>query len=1294
MKKKLGISILIGVIIFSCVLGVFGIVYTTINNVYAAEKRSDFSFAIDTATGKPKTYKFSLEEDYGFNMILPNGVQKKDVTFRESNNAGLIEVIKGDDGAYGVRGAKLGKGTLIASIKIGNKTYEASTTFEVVERDFSFPIVDKAIKKYTGNDALTVGKEYTFKMRLPKGFNQNDVEFSETSGLLNIDNNSLKITPKKAGKGVLKAHIKSTNYYTEVEFEVVSPENTNKNNNTSNSNNNTNNSNSVRNVSVKFKEKTRIVTFNGKSQKIYEGPITSGVKSGNLEWSSSDTSIASVEGNTKANNAVVTLKKPGVVTITAKHPETGASDSKQIIIYSQDLSIFNNDSGKEITDTTLTLQSGDSLKIMVKDGNNSIENSKIKFTTSNGKVCTVDDQGNIKAVSKGTVTIKAMLSDNNKSRGQFVVKVSGSQEEKMQEGNFSFPIDPETKKVKEYKGKYAFVIENKEGYGFNMIVPEGAENYPITYSCSPKDLLQINDNGVTALKEGTGVLTAKIQIGGKTKTATTKFEVFATNSEKEKAGGTEIPYINISFAKESMVIQKGNSVTLKPNIDTNILKKNYELVWTSTNDQIVSVNQNGKITALSAGTADIVLTVKGMQDVKATMKVDVQEKVILVSSLKLETNLTKKSSTYLLKTNHAYNMEFSVLPANASQTDYSIEVEDKENFVVNGKTVIAINPGIKTKLIARALDSGNKSITLNIETVMSDSEIESLSPILDQEKRGITLNVGETIRFKNVENLNKKPVISKSNSNISLDYDESVVSISGKKLGSTNITITYLGNKVVIPVKVVPVVQEATMDDEEVKVSKLAFPTDIKTGETKNYVQDYPFVVGTYYKVADSIEVLPTNATNKNLNVTVSDNKSFTVTPDGSVMANVPNKTATLTVQSVSNPSVKKSIRIASTDSQIASIKFAKDYVNGVAPLKADQAYGFNFIITLKNGHTYDPVSDPNVVNNEEYKRLNNQITVVSNDESLVKIINNGANVVKGRNGSGTLTAYVSYDESISTTCKFDSIGIDENVKIQNVKFAKNSYDIKISEGQKRFLPIINLSDGNTLDPSKDYDDPNGVATTAEYQNYLSQLELKKIDKESNGILPTGRLVLLVDDGNNLIINPKYGGKCELGISFKGSENVMATTTLNVIDDLNESSNNNKSNNVTAEIEEINHATTTTNKNLRITKIEFVDRSYTLTGNYGYAFRPKITLSDGTEMTKDSKDIDVYKYYLDMTEFYLTNDSSMSTVDFGVVEILNHEPLTNDSPKALVPLKNGKVILAVGFNGITYDSVPVTVNLK
>lgn len=1282
MKKKLGISIIVGVIILSCILSVVGIAYTAFNNVYAADTREDFSFAI--VDGKVKTYDFPLEETYGFNMILPEGVTKQDVTFSEKNNAGLLNIATGDDGVQSVTGIKLGKGTLIATITVNGKKYEATTTFEVVENEFSFPISDKVIKQYVGDDALIIGDEKTFKLNLPSGYTMDDVEYAEqgNKGLLEINNIDKSITPKKEGTGVLVANIKGTDKYASVKFEVIGKKEstTNKNNTTTTTNsNNKNTSSKKKGITIEFAVQQRIITYNGKDMIIYESPITSGIKRGEVKFTSSDSSIAEVVTSSGMNQAKITIKKTGKVILTAYSPDGDVSATKEILINSKDLDVYDISNNKKITDTTIALEVGETLSISMKEYEQDLSNNEIEYTSSNGKVCSIDENGNITALAKGTTTIKGKLANNNKSSGQIIVKVSGSKEEKMQSGTFSFPIDPETNKIKVYTGKYAFVVGN--GYTFDMVRPEGTESYDIEYSTNVKDMIEIYEDGsgkgVRFLKTGSGTLTAKMKIGNTTKTAKTKFEVVATMAEKEQAGGTEIPYINLSFDKKNMVIEKGNSVTLDLDIDTNIPKKDYELVWTASKEGYVEINKNGRVTPVKSGTVDITVSVKDKPDVSSTITLEIQEEVTLVSSLSLATDLPKKGSSYLVTTNEPYTMDFTVLPSYATLPDYSIEVEDTENFIVDGKTVIALTPGVKTKLIARALDSGNKSKTITIESVISDAELASLKSILENNE--ITIKIGETLRFRNLENISEKVTISRSGSNFILDYDEDLVELTGKRLGTGKVTVKYGDKKIEVPVNVVQDVEEVDITNP---VKDIIFAIDSNTAQTKDYVNDYPLQVGTFYEFA--VSVLPDSVTNKDVTFSVSDNSAFTVTTEGKIVANEPNKTATLTVTSVSNPSISRSIKIASIDSGIKSIKFAKDYVGDEA-LTTEMPWGFNLIITLTNGTTYDPVLDSDIVNNEEYKRLLKQIVITSSDESLVKMINNQANVVRGINGNGTLTAYVSYDQSIKATAKFESIGIDENEKIRSVSFAKTSYDISIAEGGVRFLPIIELTSGRKLDPSKDYDDPNGVATTQDYKNYLSQLQLIKIEGNSK-LKSTDQLISFIEKGIDLIIEAKASGECEVGIAYKNSNEVLAKTKLIVTE--GDITTNNTG--VTGTVEEIDHATTTDNKNLEIKNIQFAKDNYVLNETYSWAFKPIIKLSDGTQLSDTSLNQEVYNYYISLTEFYLVNDSNASEIDFGVVQILNDK-----TPKELVPLKNGTVTLAVGLksSGLTYDTTKIEVKL-
>ncbi len=1286
MKKKFGVNIILGILVISIILGIGGIIYTACNSIYAANTREDFTFAIDNETGKVKVYDdLLIQESYGFNMVLPQGVKMQDVTLYEKNNAGLLKISTDKDKKPIVIGVKLGKGTLCAEINYEGKKYETSTSFEVIKKDFCFPIVDKKVKSYTGKNAFVINKENEVKLTLPTGYTMQNVELSEeaNTGILNIDNDKKTVTGKKTGKGVLVAHLKGTDKYTTAEFEVI--DNTSKTpapakdldsdeSNTKTTTKNTTKESKVVKKSISFNNEKRIVTYAGKDVVIYETPTTKGIKTGEITYSTTDSSIAEVSTNEKINKAaIVRIKKVGKVDLIASYNNGEIVAKEQLIIHSSTLDIYEKSKNNKLNNTTISLNVGETIDIFASENQNKLNNVDLSYTSSNGKICSIDENGKITAKAKGSSTIKVMLKENNKSYGQIKVKVSGSAEEKMLNEEFSFPKDAKTGKVIEAKGENALIVGKT--YTYDLVKPKGAENYEVTYKCSKNDLLKIDGSKITPLKAGKGILVAEIKIAGKTKTTSMNFEVYANENDKNNAASDKVKYINVNFDKDSMVVEKGNAITLKPVIDTNMTKKEYELVWTSSDENVAKVDKNGRVTPVNPGNTYITVGVKNNTGVHSTMKLEVKEKVVLVSSLKFKpANLEKKGSTYLIRTNEVNTMNFEVTPNNATNQDYYIEVDDKENFMVQGKNVVALKEGVKTKLTARSLDSGNKYTTITLESVLSSDELSNLQLI--SENKSITVKVGETLRFRNEENGR----VSKTGNNFLYKVNDELITITGNKIGNSKLNIK-VGNKTIsIPVNVVA----EQLQKNEVPVKNLELEIDPETSRTKDYSIDHPLVINKCYNVASAVSVYPDNATNKSLNVDVSDKEAFTITADGNLIANKENASAIVTLSSVSNPEVTTSFKVSSTAAKIKSIKFAKDYV-GENTLTTEHNWGFNLYITLDNGYTFDPVATPNIQNNEEYMMYRNQIKIVSNNTSVLKINSDGtAEVVKGKNGEGVLKAYVINNPSISAQTLFKTEGITTESSIKNAKFAKKEYTFSLEEGSIGFCPIITLENGKIFDPSLDYGKPGSVATTEEYLNYLSQLELVTMkEKDSSNIIA-------IENGEKeLKVIAKGVGSCAIGVQIRGTNRVFSKAQVSVVENDPDYSGSNS--NVTANIKEVDHNNTTSNRNLNITNIQFAKRSYDLTDNWSVGFHPIITLSDGTKISENSKDQDTYFYYVGLTQIYLTNDSNNKNIDFGVMQVVN-----NKVPSEVIPLKNGSVNLAIGLrsNGMTYDVVPVTVKIQ
>lgn len=1276
MKKKLGISIIIGVVILSVIIGVVSIVYASLNNIYAANTYEGFSFAL--VNGKPKEYvgeyAFKLTKNYTFDMEIPKGASKSSIKFSEES--GLLEI-----NGQSIIAKKMGKGTLKATIKISGKEYETSTKFEVIDTDLRFALDKGSQKEYIGENAFVVNGEYSFEeMKFPDGFSKSDLVLSVNGNKNLLEIVGQKVVAKKAGSGEIVATVGTGEAQRSVStrFEVVNNESDKKtnNNNDKNTSNTQDQKNTNKKVSISF-VKDEVSTPYVKNGSYTFSIKKTGVSNNELAWSSSDTSVATVDKNGK-----VAIKGIGTTTVTVTHNDSGTTASSVLNVYQKELVIIDKNDNSKVTGKEIKLKIGDTSSLELQDDKGTTKNSDIKWASSKEKVCTVDADGNIKGITKGKATITGTNTKNSKSVGRIVVEVLDTSEEvenkKLLSGKFSFPIDQDTGKTKEYKGGDVFVVG--EEYEFELIRPEGTEGYPVEYSTNNEELLKIVGESVYPQKVGSSTIIAKIKIGSTYKVAKTRYTIVATKEEKEAAKAVKGEYMHISFEQDSMVVQKDKTITLKPLIETNLGSKDYTVEWTSSVNGAVefsntsSTAKTNKITPKQTGNVDVEVKIKGKINTSAKIRLEVKEEVVTVKSLKINNiDATKSGTVYKLTTNEVYKPEVTVLPETATSKDYILEVDDNDNFMIVGNTVIAINPGHKTKLRVLSTDDTRKTgHAVTIESVGTTTDVSALPEISD--KKEIIVALDETVQFKTLSSLAK--YTNKNTKIASVEYDEEVVTVTGKNIGESVVLSSYDNNQEPISVKVLAN-EEVSLQEGVIMPTQLSFVKDPNTGKIKDYVDDYPFEVGKHYSV--TVNFYPSNATYRDIQFTVN-NSAFSVTSDNKIVANEPNKTATLTATLKNNPNIKASIKIGSTAGTISNIAFVESKY--VLDINKYLDYDFNLIITLSNGTVYNPVSK-DLSNNTDYQKLLKKIDIYTSSNKYINIVNNKAYVVKGVNGSGTLNAVVQSDNSIKASTKFETIGVTEDVTIRSVKFARKTYDLT-EDGRMDFLPIITLSNGEVLDPSLDYDDPNGIATTSQYKNYLSQLELAKIEGDNKNLTSTGKLVLVESGGFSIDI--KYEGLCALGIKYKNSNEIIAKTNLNI--KFSQAGNN--GDDVEAIIDPIDPSTNTSDKSLKITKARFDKTNYKLTGNFAYGFNPVITLSDGTQMSVDSTNKDVYEYYCDALELYYVNATNSSEIDLGILSINN-----NIIPRKVTPLKNGSMVLAIGRknDNITLGTVPVTVEL-
>lgn len=198
----------------------------------------------------------------------------------------------------------------------------------------------------------------------------------------------------------------------------------------------------------------------------------------------------------------------------------------------------------------------------------------VEWFSNKPKVVSVDDNGEITAKSVGTAIITVKTKDGGKS-ATCIVTVDAKFRPVT-----SITMDKTSVQLKAGETVTLTATAN----------PDNATDKTVTWSTTDATVATVNNGVVTANKVGTATITAKTG----EKVATCVITVIPT------------PVTSISLDKTNLKLIEGESQTLIATIFPNNAS-NRNVIWTSYNSSIVKV-ENGKVTAIKAGTASVIVT--------------------------------------------------------------------------------------------------------------------------------------------------------------------------------------------------------------------------------------------------------------------------------------------------------------------------------------------------------------------------------------------------------------------------------------------------------------------------------------------------------------------------------------------------------------------------------------------------------------------------------------------------------------------------------------------------------------
>lgn len=371
-----------------------------------------------------------------------------------------------------------------------------------------------------------------------------------------------------------------------------------------------------------------------------------------LYWESSNTNVCIVD-----SNGLVQAVGTGSCTILCKSADGGYTAMCNIYVKQPVTSII-------LNTTDITVRKGQIFWLNATCLPENADNKIVTWTSRDESVCKVDETGKVTATGAGTTSIIATNVDTGLTA--FCV-VTVTQPVTGITLNSSYQL-------LWVGAKYA-IIPNIE--------PVDAENKKVTYLSSDPTVASVDENGiVTALKGGSCIIEVTTDECKLTAACTIEVKEYVTS-------------IELSESNKFMNLGASGTLIAKVGADT---ATNKNIVWSSSNYEICSVDQEGNLIAGSLGTAVITATAADGSGVSASCIIRVVNPVKSISIV---------PSTLRMLVGESKILQANIFPEDASIKDVVWTSSDEKIAMVDeAGEVFALSPG-KVKITATSQDGND-----------------------------------------------------------------------------------------------------------------------------------------------------------------------------------------------------------------------------------------------------------------------------------------------------------------------------------------------------------------------------------------------------------------------------------------------------------------------------------------------------------------------------------------------------------------------------------------------------------
>ena len=542
-----------------------------------------------------------------------------------------------------IKGINQGKTNITVSFA-GNENYTAAENKTIA---VTVNLNDASITVNNETLNLKIGQNFTIIANTtPEGINVTYVQ--DDSGVYIVDKNGV-VTALKNGTGSVLVKIDGDGVYAE--------------------------NSTIVNVTV-TKVPTEIKVTNTTIDLKVDGEIETGATlipadAGNLTYKSSDENVAIVKDGKiialKEGNTIITVS-----TVSFKgNNKYAAAENKTI-----NVTVSLNDASAKVNNNTLNLLVEDTLNL---NATTEPKDLTVNYTSTNPSVVTVDNKGNVMAVSEGNATITVTVGGDGKyAENSTTVTVT------VKKVPTEITVDP---------ASLDMFVDDETVIAANLTPPEAGN---VSFTSSDENIVTVDNQG-NIIAEGKGQAIITVSFAGDNKYAAAENKTITVNVSLNDAS------VTVDNDTLDLKVDGTYKINATKHPDTILL----DITYTSSDETVATVDEKGIVTAVGEGTAIITLSV-GDDEIYAK-----NSTTVTVTVSKIPTEITIANATITLNVDDEVSTDAALNPEKAGNLTYKSSDENVA-IVKDGKII--------------ALKEGNTIITVSLKetTSMPQQKIKQL----------------------------------------------------------------------------------------------------------------------------------------------------------------------------------------------------------------------------------------------------------------------------------------------------------------------------------------------------------------------------------------------------------------------------------------------------------------------------------------------------------------------------------------------------------------------------------------